>query len=170
MGYWAVCSAAGDDETLRTMSAPDLEPTVTGAGDTGAGDTENSDTGAREAVGTLGAISLDCPDPAALADFYARLLGMRQVVALPDGSVVAISDDRIAVAFMRIEDYVPSSWPEPGQLQQMHLDVSVTDLPAAVERAVGLGAREADHQAGPELWRVLIDPAGHPFCLTTVGA
>ena len=157
------------------MSAADLDPTDrgatdTGATDTGATDTGATDTGAGEAVGTLGAISLDCPDPAALADFYAQLLAMRQIVAMPDGSVVAISDDRIAIAFMRVEDYVPPSWPEPGQLQQMHLDVSVTDLPAAVERAVGLGAREAEHQAGPELWRVLIDPAGHPFCLTTVGA
>jgi hypothetical protein len=40
----------------------------------------------------------------------------------------------------------------------------------AVARAVALGARQAEHQADPSRWRVLFDPAGHPFCLTTVGA
>ena len=42
---------------------------------------------------------------------------------------------------------------------------AVEDLDAAVERAVSLGARLADPQPG-ETWRVLIDAAGHPFCLT----
>lgn len=121
-------------------------------------------------VGRLGAVSLDCPDPRALADFYAALLGMKQIAESPDGRVVAISAGGVAVAFMKVEDYVAPTWPDPGQLQQIHLDVSVADLPTAVDRAVELGARPAEHQAGPDLWRVLLDPAGHPFCLTTVGA
>ncbi|MGZ4735335.1 MAG: hypothetical protein ACXV8R_07005 [Acidimicrobiia bacterium] len=25
-----------------------------------------------------------------------------------------------------------------------------------------------DAQPSPELWRVLVDPAGHPFCITTL--
>jgi hypothetical protein len=49
----------------------------------------------------------------------------------------------------------------------MHLDVSVNDLDVAVARAVAFGA---EHQADPSRWRVLFDPAGHPFCLTIVGA
>lgn len=121
-------------------------------------------------VGRLGATSIDCPDPAVLADFYGALLGMRRLVETPDGGVVAITDGTATLAFMRVGDFVAPSWPEPGQLQQMHLDVSVTDLDAAVDQAVALGARVAAHQAGPAHWRVMIDPAGHPFCLTTVGA
>jgi hypothetical protein len=121
-------------------------------------------------VGRLGATSLDCPDPAALADFYGALLGMRRLVESPDGSVIAITDGAQTLAMMHVADYVAPSWPEPGQLQQMHLDVSVQKLDVAVEQAVALGARESDHQAQPAMWRVLIDPAGHPFCLTTVGA
>lgn len=121
-------------------------------------------------VGRLGATSIDCPDPAVLADFYGALLGMRRLVETPDGGVIAITDGTATLALMRVADYVAPSWPEPGQLQQMHLDVSVTDLDTAVERAVALGAREAAHQAGADLWRVMVDPAGHPFCLTTVGA
>lgn len=125
---------------------------------------------ADEPVGTFGGTSIDCPDPAALADFYQRLLGMRRLVELPGGQVVAITDGKAVLAFMRVDDYVAPTWPNPGQLQQMHLDISVTDLPTAVQKAVALGAREADHQAGPDQWRVLIDPVGHPFCLTTVGS
>lgn len=45
--------------------------------------------------------------------------------------------------------------------------MAVTDLSRAVMQAVNLGATEAQHQPMPEVWRVLIDPAGHPFCLTT---
>ena len=123
-----------------------------------------------EPVGKLGATSIDCPDPAVLADFYCALLGMRRLVATPDGGVIAITDGAQTLALMRVANYVAPTWPEPGQLQQMHLDVSVADLDVAVTRAERLGARQAAHQAQPALWRVLIDPAGHPFCLTTVGA
>lgn len=121
-------------------------------------------------VGRLGATSIDCPDPAVLADFYGALLGMRRLVEAPDGSVIAITDGTQNLAMMRVADFVPPTWPEPGQLQQMHLDVSVDELDVAVERAVALGARVAEHQRDPSRWRVLFDPAGHPFCLTTVGA
>jgi catechol 2,3-dioxygenase-like lactoylglutathione lyase family enzyme len=121
-------------------------------------------------VGRLGATSIDCPDPAALADFWGALLGMHRLVESPDGSVIAITDGAQTLAMMRVADYVAPTWPGPGQLQQMHLDVSVNDLDDAVERAVALGARVAEHQQDPASWRVLLDPAGHPFCLTTVGA
>lgn len=95
---------------------------------------------------------------------------MRRIVERPDGSIVAISDGSQTLAMLRVDDYVAPTWPEPGQLQQMHLDVSVDDLDHAVARAEQLGARRADHQPQPDRWRVMIDPAGHPFCLTTFGA
>jgi catechol 2,3-dioxygenase-like lactoylglutathione lyase family enzyme len=118
----------------------------------------------------IGAVSIDCADPGALADFYAQLLGMERIVETADGAVVAISDGTHTLAMMRVEGFVAPSWPNPGQLQQMHLDVSVTDLDGATSRALAVGARLADHQPAPALWRVFLDPAGHPFCLTTVGA
>ena len=118
----------------------------------------------------LGAVSIDCADAGELADFYARLLGMQRIVETPDGGVVAISDGTHTLAMMRVDGYVPPSWPEPGQQQQMHFDISVTDLDVATTRALAVGARQAEHQPAPDRWRVFLDPAGHPFCLTTVGA
>jgi len=78
-------------------------------------------------IGKLASVSLDCPDPSALAEFYGALLGMRRVFESPDGGVIALSDGALAVTMMRIKDHVPPSWPEPGQQQQLHLDISVTD-------------------------------------------
>jgi hypothetical protein len=59
-------------------------------------------------------------------------------------------------------------WPEqPGQLTKMiHLDIRVDDLDAAVAHALDSGARLAEHQPRTDL-RIMLDPAGHPFCLCT---
>ena len=130
----------------------------------------SAQTPAHPAVGTLGSTSIDCPDPAELADFHAALLGMRRLVETPDGGVVAITDGKAILALMRVDGYVAPTWPNPDVPAQMHLDVSVTDVDAAVAAAERLGARQADSQPQPALWRVMLDPAGHPFCLTTVTA
>jgi hypothetical protein len=41
------------------------------------------------------------------------------------------------------------------------------DQQDAAARAVQAGATDVDRQPDPR-WRVLLDPAGHPFCLTTL--
>jgi hypothetical protein len=41
----------------------------------------------------------------------------------------------------------------------------VEDLDAAATRCIELGATLPADQPG-ETWRVLLDPSGHPFCLT----
>ena len=46
----------------------------------------------------------------------------------------------------------------------MHLDVEVDDLEIAVADALALGAALAADQPQDDV-RVLLDPAGHPFCL-----
>ncbi|WP_461170663.1 VOC family protein [Arthrobacter sp. Z1-15] len=121
-----------------------------------------------ERVGQLASISLDCPDPDLLADFYSRLLGLKEAFATPDRGVVALAGGGPMLTLMRVDTYVAPSWPEGDQHQQMHLDVAVEDLSAAAEAAAALGAVPAEHQPAPEQWRVLLDPAGHPFCLTAV--
>jgi hypothetical protein len=46
----------------------------------------------------------------------------------------------------------------------MHLDVEVDELDAAVADAIALGASVAGYQPQEHV-RVLLGPAGHPFCL-----
>ena len=110
-------------------------------------------------VAQVAAISIDCPDPRRLADFYLALLGGRQLWAR-DGSV-GLEIAGLAFVFQRVTPYSPPSWPGSSIV---HLDLTSDDLAAAVERALALGASEPT-QPDPR-WRVLLDPAGHPFCLT----
>ena len=46
----------------------------------------------------------------------------------------------------------------------MHLEIQVDDLDEAVAHAVSVGAEVAAHQPKVTV-RVMLDPAGHPFCL-----
>jgi hypothetical protein len=45
-----------------------------------------------------------------------------------------------------------------------HLDIAVEDVAAGVAWAVAAGATLASYQPQEHV-RVLLDPAGHPFCL-----
>ena len=113
-------------------------------------------------------VVLDAPDVAVLATFYAELRGW--TIHHLDG-VDASLDVGEGMAYLNIQlnaDYVRPTWPtEPGKQQMMlHLDFEVTDLEAETERAVALGATLPAHQPQDNV-RVLLDPAGHPFCLYT---
>jgi catechol 2,3-dioxygenase-like lactoylglutathione lyase family enzyme len=108
----------------------------------------------------------DCPDAAALADFYAALLGWQ--VTDKDVDWVTISDGSTEISFQQVDDYSAPVWPGQEHPQQLHLDVDVDDLDDAEAATLGLGATKHDHQPGTT-FRVFLDPAGHPFCLCQAG-
>jgi catechol 2,3-dioxygenase-like lactoylglutathione lyase family enzyme len=112
-------------------------------------------------------VVIDAADARALADFYVRLLGWR-VDKDEDGAFVTVAPPT-GVAYLAVQrspEYVPPVWPPVDRRQQMmmHLDVEVADLDAAVADASRMGARLADVQPQDDV-RVMLDPAGHPFCL-----
>jgi len=112
-------------------------------------------------------VVLDAPDGPALAHFYARLLGWQVFNEGDGGAAVAPSDDAgYNLAFQTEEHYVRPVWPamEGEPQMSMHLDIEVDDLEEAVAHAVGLGAELAPFQPQEDV-RVLLDPAGHPFCV-----
>lgn len=119
-------------------------------------------------VAPLASVSIDCPDPDGLAPFYQRLLGLEEAFATPDRAVIALSGAGPMVTLMRVDDYLAPSWPTGPQRQQLHLDLAAQDLDTDVAVAIELGATEAEHQPAPLQWRVMLDPVGHPFCLTAV--
>jgi catechol 2,3-dioxygenase-like lactoylglutathione lyase family enzyme len=112
-------------------------------------------------------VVLDAPDARELAHFYARLLGW-QVFNESDGwADLAPSEDAgYNLAFATEPKYVRPVWPTEDDRPQMsvHLDVEVDDLDEAVAHAVDAGAELASYQPQTNV-RVLLDPAGHPFCL-----
>ena len=111
---------------------------------------------------------LGTPDPRGLASFYRTLL---------DWDVIDEEDDWVklkpagnpegtGLSFQLEEDHTPPIWParDGDQQMQLHLDIGVDDLGAGEARALALGAMLASYQPQDDV-RVLLDPAGHPFCL-----
>ena len=108
-------------------------------------------------------VSLDCADPAELAEFYLQLLGGRLLWSRPTS--VAVQVPGLLLIAQRVSNYRPPQWPGASVV---HLDLTADEhLDEPVKRAVALGASPADPQPDPR-WRVLLDPAGHPFCVTTL--
>ena len=115
------------------------------------------------AIARLAMVTLDTADPAASAAFWSGMLGWD--VTYSEGDYAMLTGPSNALGFGRVEGYVAPGWPNENGSKQFHFDLAVDDLDQAQERAVELGATVADPQPG-ETWRVLLDPDGHPFCLT----
>ncbi|GAB3819721.1 VOC family protein [Kribbella italica] len=112
-------------------------------------------------------VVLDAPDARELGQFYQRLLGWQIFGNEPNWVTLAPSKDAgYNLAFQTEPNYQRPVWPPAeGQPQMsMHLDLEVDDLDEAVAHAVASGAELADFQPQDDV-RVMLDPAGHPFCL-----
>jgi catechol 2,3-dioxygenase-like lactoylglutathione lyase family enzyme len=122
----------------------------------------------REARHDFWGVVVEGPDGPGLGRFYADLLGWEVVSEAADGCAVAPPDGVAYLGFQTAPDYVRPVWPTADGEQQMmlHLDFEVSDLARAVADALALGAQEADFQPQDDV-RVMLDPAGHPFCLYT---
>jgi catechol 2,3-dioxygenase-like lactoylglutathione lyase family enzyme len=109
-------------------------------------------------------LTIDCPDAEVqerLRHFYAEALGGEVV----SGSVRARG---WLLIFEVIADYKPPTWPLGETPKQMHFEWMVEDLESAVGRLQSLGATLAEYQRPEDVgFRVMLDPAGHPFCVAT---
>jgi predicted enzyme related to lactoylglutathione lyase len=111
-------------------------------------------------------VVLDCLDPVALASFYAELLTGGVRTGDSDWSEVGVDGLPFKLAFQRVATYRRPEWPD-GVAQQLHLDLTVSDLEAASRRAVALGAEVLSGPVDEDgsVFIVHADPDGHPFCL-----
>ncbi|WP_322921894.1 VOC family protein [Nocardioides renjunii] len=124
---------------------------------------------------------LDAVDVRREAEFWRELLGLvyRAGDEVPpegpaaddaDWLVLTHPDGRRCLAVQQVAEQPRSTWPSQDVPQQLHLDLTVTDLAelaAQHDRAVALGATVLlDRTDDPDepLW-VLADPEGHPFCI-----
>ena len=113
-------------------------------------------------------IALDCPDANELAEFYIKLTGWNKEISSEEWAALR-TPEGILLVFQSVENYIPPVWPwKDGEQQQMaHIDFKVDDLSEAVEQALNYGAKKSEIQFF-DTSIVMIDPAGHPFCLSTV--
>lgn len=119
--------------------------------------------------------TIDAAKPVELARFYEEMLGWPVVESEngdpdghPDDAWVKLRapDDSMKLEIQWDPHYRPPVWPSDGSgpSMMMHLDIGVDDLEAGIAWAVRCGAVEARHQPQDGV-RVMLDPAGHPFCL-----
>lgn len=125
----------------------------------------------------LTSVTIGCPNPRELVAFYGRLLDAQVTASEPPGdgeppgagwSQLRSTGDHgtITLNFEFERQWQRPTWPsEPGRQHiTQHLDILVDDLEDAVAWAEACGATLADDQPQDNV-RVMIDPAGHPFCL-----
>lgn len=119
-------------------------------------------------ISSIIGIAFDCPNANELADFYVKLSGWEKEISSDEWAGVR-TPQGILLVFQTVESYVPPVWPwKNGEQQQMaHMDFKVDNLPEAEEYALKCGAKKADVQYY-DTSTVMFDPAGHPFCLSTV--
>ncbi|MFG2501313.1 VOC family protein [Streptomyces sp. NPDC048441] len=115
----------------------------------------------------LGVVVLDCPDPLALATFYAAVIGG---TPKDDGEGWVDLEGQgggTPLAFQAAPDHVPPQWPSAAHSQQFHLDLDVAqaEMDAVEKEVLALGATVLDAADRARSFRVYADPAGHPFCL-----
>jgi len=118
----------------------------------------------------LASIVIDCSDAEKLSSFYIEMLGWSKKVYNhgEDGDWIVLTnklESTTSLVFQQIDNYEMPVWPEElnKQQQMLHLDFYSDDVNESVKHAIACGATLANYQSGD--WQVLIDPAGHPFCI-----
>jgi catechol 2,3-dioxygenase-like lactoylglutathione lyase family enzyme len=138
-----------------------------------------------DVVPALRQVVFDSTDARRSAEFWRQLLGLvyRQGHEPPspgdddpagrDWLNLRAPDGSPVFAIQQVDALAPTTWPDDGIPQQLHLDLtvnSVAELDAAHERVLALGGalrydRSADAE---EALRVYADPDGHTFCVFVV--
>jgi catechol 2,3-dioxygenase-like lactoylglutathione lyase family enzyme len=130
----------------------------------------------------FGGICLDCRDAEEMARFYSSVFGWEvtardaPATRLGGAGWIAMTgpDGGPAVSFQAEEWYESPTWPEKQgrQTKMMHFEVGTDDLDAAIDLVTRCGGRVAPHQPADRdqsQLRVMLEPAGHPFCLGLFG-
>ena len=107
----------------------------------------------------IAALAVDCENPAALAEFWRKILG-GEVVVDDDGDAELRPPEGkgVRLDFLRV--------PESKTVKnRLHLDLRARDFDAAVAEAVSLGATHANDIYDGDQWQVLRDPEGNEFCI-----
>ena len=113
-------------------------------------------------------VVLDSDKADELAVFYEKLLGWTRFEGEEYTVLVNLELKGIPtwITIQQVDNYVPPVWPGTLEAQQQmaHVDFHVDDVEAGVKHALSCGASLSEIQFD-ERWRVMFDPAGHPFCI-----
>jgi len=114
---------------------------------------------------TVQCVTLDCRNPAVLADFWSEMLDWKithqsetEIVIEPRNTDLVLSPD---ILFIKVPD-------EKLVKNRMHLDLRPDSQAVEVARAEALGARRIEigqSQDAATTWVVMADPEGNEFCI-----
>ena len=117
-------------------------------------------------------VVLDSDHADELSAFYEKLLGWTRFKGEEYTVLVNLEQTGTPtwITIQQVDEYVPPVWPATldAQQQMAHLDFHVQDVEEGVKYALSCGASLSEYQYD-DRWRVMIDPAGHPFCIDTDG-
>jgi predicted enzyme related to lactoylglutathione lyase len=109
-----------------------------------------------------GGVTIDCADPERVARFWSTLLGRERGPSQEGWVYLGDRNDLLPrLVFQPV--------PEPKRVKnRVHLDITVEDLPTAMEQVRRLGGsftgERHDYDEGVVV--VMADPEGNEFCLT----
>ena len=110
-----------------------------------------------------GSVTIDSEDAAALAAWWAGLLG----VEMKDFGGVYWLTRQDGGRFNLAIQQVPEA--KQGK-NRVHVDFMVSDVAGVSDRIVAAGGSLlAEHTAGETTWRVVTDPQGNEFCIVREG-
>ena len=110
-------------------------------------------------VGTLYAFVLDVNDLERSARFWSKVLGKDISFTADTYCRIGRGDDPPSLLLQKVPE-------RHERKNRAHIDLDVTDLRSAVQRAVSLGAaRLVETSEHGITWAVMADPDGNEFCL-----
>jgi hypothetical protein len=110
-------------------------------------------------------VAIDCDNISELANFYSRISG--QPIFYQSDDFACLNLATYWLTFQHVDHYVAPTWPTSESPKQFHLEIWTDDIDGGEQLVLDYGATKSDNQPSPDdSWRVYIDPAGHPFCLT----
>lgn len=117
----------------------------------------------------LAAVTFDADDPAAVASFWAGLLG-RQIVAEANGALLPGDDTQVGLRFAAARNLFGTEKSAPNRLHLHVTSSTLDDQQRTIETALGLGAHHVDVGQLPEEDHVVLaDPGGNAFCVLGPG-
>jgi predicted enzyme related to lactoylglutathione lyase len=113
---------------------------------------------------SVAALTIDCADPAALADFWGKALGRPVSPGAVAGDTAVDATDPANGPRMLLHNA-----PEPKTAKNsLHLVLVTDHYDEEIERVTGLGARPLNETKLPAVrWTTFADPEGNEFDLVT---
>ncbi len=125
-------------------------------------DSPSPDSSGPGASAVVSALTVDCADPAKVAEFWRVMLG-GEVVPFPGYDVVSLRATGITLDFVKVDEAKANN--VKASKNRWHLDLASTDHAKTVDQAIAAGASLSEDICVAERFTVMRDVEGNEFCI-----